>query len=356
MKFLCATASLAAISCVLATPAFAQDAQLDENGDEISATDAARGGDFDTIIVTGRAGGSELRKAEASYAITTLSEDALRLTNPISTAETFKQVPGFWVESSGGEGSNNVRSRGIPTDGYSSVALQENSLSVQYDGGLGYLNADQSFRIDETVGRVEAVRGGPASIFAPNAPGGVVNFITRRGTEEPGGRVKYTWGDYHLHRVDGYYGTRIAENWGVFVGGFYRVSDGLRDMGFRAEEGGQIRGTIDYDDGTNSLVLDVKYLDDRVPFYLPAPLTFDGDGEIADVPGFNSREDTFAGPDTDDVSIKNVGGPYLFDLTEGSHTAHRFFPLREPQPLSRCGHPSQCRVPDRQRHRARCLP
>src|SRR5690606_35600947 len=55
----------------------------------------------------------------------------------------------------GGEGSNNVRARGIPTDGFSSVALQENGLSVQYDGGLGYLNADQSFRFDETIERVE---------------------------------------------------------------------------------------------------------------------------------------------------------------------------------------------------------
>jgi outer membrane receptor protein involved in Fe transport len=57
-----------------------------------------------------------------------------------------------------------------------------------------------------------------------------------------------------------------------------------------------------------------------VPFYLPAPLTYDGNGDIADVPGFNSRKDTFAGRVSDDVPIKNVGSPYLFDLSEGSHT------------------------------------
>lgn len=324
MRKILVTASLAAISCAICTPSYAQEAETAESDrydyGESASPDASRGGDLNAIIVTGRAGGSELRKAEASYAITTLSDEALRLTNPVSAAETFKQVPGFWVESSGGEGSNNVRSRGIPTDGYSSVALQENSLSVQWDGGLGYLNADQSFRFDETIERVEAVRGGPASIFAPFAPGGVVNFITRKGTDEPGGRVKYTWGDYGMNRLDGYYGTRLDDNWGVFVGGFYRQSDGMRDMGFRAEKGGQVRGTIDYDDGANSLMLDVKYLDDRVPFYLPVPLTYDSEGEIADVPGFDSREDTLAGPDVDDVAIKNLGGPFLFDLSEGSHT------------------------------------
>ncbi len=309
------------LAIAAAAPAAAQTAEPQTPAtDQQLPGDGTRSGDLDDIVVTGRAGGSELRKAEASFAITTLNDAALRLTNPVSAAETFKQVPGFWVEASGGEGSNNVRARGIPTDGYSSVALQENSLSVQYDGGLGYLNPDQSFRFDETIARVEAVRGGPASIFAPNAPGGVVNFITRKGTENPGGRVKYTWGDYDLHRVDAYYGTRVGENWGVLVGGFYRVSDGMRDMGFRAEEGGQIRGTIDYDDGRNRVMLDVKHLDDKVPFYLPVPLTFDEDRNIIDVPGFDSRSDTFAGPDLNGVPIKNVGQPYLFDLSEGSHT------------------------------------
>lgn len=312
------TVSIFALALAQAVPAVAQETAPNKQGEQSEG--AARGAGFDDIIVTGRAAGSDMRKAEASYAITTLNDDALRLTNPVSAAETFKQVPGFWVEASGGEGSNNVRARGIPTDGYSSVALQENGLSVQYDGGLGYLNADQSFRFDETVARVEAVRGGPASIYAPNAPGGVVNFITRKGTDEPGGLVKLTWGDYNLARVDAYYGQKIGDNWGVFVGGFYRQSNGMRDMGFKAEKGGQIRGTVNYDDGRNRFALDVKHIDDKVPFYLPVPLTYDTNGNIVGVPGFDPLKDTLAGNETVDVLIKNVATPYRFDLTEGSHT------------------------------------
>ena len=323
------TVSALALVLAHAVPAVAQDESADS-----AAADAARGGNFDEIIVTGRGGGSDLRKAEASFAITTLSDEALRLTNPVSAAETFKQVPGFWVESSGGEGSNNVRARGIPTDGYSSVALQENGLSVQYDGGLGYLNADQSFRFDETIARVEAVRGGPASIYAPNAPGGVVNFITRKGTDEPGGLIKATWGDYDLARIDAYYGQKITDNLGVFIGGFYRQSDGMRDMGFKAEKGGQIRGTINYDDGRNSVSFDVKHIDDRVPFYLPVPLTYDADGDITGVPGFDPKKDTLAGNETKRVDINNVGGPYDFDLTEGTHTKLTQFTLEADLALS----------------------
>jgi hypothetical protein len=50
------------------------------------------------------------------------------------------------------------------------LALQEDGLPIQHDGGLGWLNADQSYRIDESVDRMEIVRGGPASISRPTLP------------------------------------------------------------------------------------------------------------------------------------------------------------------------------------------
>lgn len=168
------------------------------------------------------------RRLEASYAVTTLSDTALRLQAPLSVAEVFKAIPGFWVEASGGEASNNVRSRGIPTDGYSSVTIQEDGLTIQHDGGLGWLNADQSFRLDETIGRVEAVRGGPASIFASNSPGGTVNFITRKPGSSPEGLAKATIGDYGMYRADFWYGAPLGDGWGLTVGGFYRSDEGVR--------------------------------------------------------------------------------------------------------------------------------
>ena len=121
---------------------------------------------------------------------------------PMGVADALKSVPGFWVEASGGEASANIRARGIPQEGFSAIALQEDGAPVQHDGGLGYLNADQSFRLDETIERIEVVRGGPSSIFASYAPGGTVNFITRKGGETPEGIAKLQVSDYGLKRVD----------------------------------------------------------------------------------------------------------------------------------------------------------
>jgi outer membrane receptor protein involved in Fe transport len=279
----------------------------------------ADGGELvEEIIVTGRAGASEMRKLEASFAITTLSNEALRLDAPKTVADVFRNIPGFWVESSGGEASNNIRVRGIPRDGYSSIGLFEDGLPVQHDPGLGFLNADQSFRFDETHARVEAVRGGPSSIFAPNAPGGLVNFITRRPGDTLGVLARAEVGEWGFFRGDAWLGVPIAEGWGFGVGGFWRTDEGLRNTEFTANRGGQIRANLSGDVGVGRVFIDVKHIDDTVAFFLPVPLTFDSSGNTAGVPGFDPLEGTFAGRPTERLNFRNVGGDFPFDLARGT--------------------------------------
>eukprot|EP01038_Epipyxis_sp_PR26KG_P016307 gene16307-22213_t len=300
-------ASAALLPFCLSTPAFAQNVTL--NTEAVSVEE---------IVVTARAGTTARRKADVSYAITSISADALRLQAPISTAEVFKAIPGFWVEASGGEASNNVRTRGIPTDGYSSVTIQEDGLTVQHDGGLGWLNADQSFRVDETIGRVEAVRGGPASIFASNSPGGTVNFITRQAGSKPEGTIKAQVGDYGMYRTDFFYGAPLSDNWGLTVGGFYRADQGVRDPGFTQNKGGQIRVGLSRVWESGRIDINVKHIDDNVGFLLPVPLTFDGSGDVAGVPGFDANYGTLAGNDNRLLSFRSPNGPKDFDLSRGT--------------------------------------
>lgn len=308
----------AAIATILATCAVGASAQSDIEGPALR---------IEEVIVTGRAGAADLQRAEASYAVSALSADDLQRNNPLSVADVFKAVPGFWVESSGGEASNNIRSRGIPRDGYSSISLQENGLAIQHDGGLGYLNADQSFRLDETIQRVEVVRGGPSAIFASNAPGGVANFITPKSYDAPEAVLKYETGDYAHNRLDGYYGMPVGEDMFVGVGGFYRKNDGIRDPGYTSNEGGQIRLSAGKRFDRGELFMDIKHIDDRVAFLLPIPLTFDGSGDTAGVPGFDPNFGTLAGPEVEHNSYRNLGNGYDFDLSEGTHTELTQFTL-----------------------------
>lgn len=294
-------AAAAAAALAAAMPALADD------------TSAA---DLEELIVTARAG-AEQRKVEASYAITTVSEEKLRLQSPVSVAESLKNVPGFWVEASGGEAGANIRARGIPMEGYSAIGLQEDGAPIQNDGGLGFLNSDFSFRMDETVQRMEVVRGGPSSIFTSYAPGGVVNYITRKGSDQFEGLVKGQVGDYGLYRGDFWVGGPVA-GFRVGLGGFYRVSDGVRDAGYRANEGGQIRLSVGRDFERGSFDFNVKHLDDNTIFYLGVPLTFDSKGDTAEVPGFDANYGTFAGPETEKFTFRTNRGPFAFDNTRGA--------------------------------------
>jgi len=136
--------------------------------------------ELNTVVVTGST--NPVRKLESSVALTSFGSKAIEQLAPISTADLLKHVPGFLVEASGGEVGNNLFARGIPAaGGYQFVTIEEDGMPVFEDGELQFGNADNWIRVDETTSRLEAVRGGSGSIFASNAPGGLINFISKNG-------------------------------------------------------------------------------------------------------------------------------------------------------------------------------
>ncbi|MGK6321302.1 TonB-dependent receptor [Sphingomonas sp. DT-204] len=301
---------LVALAATCSTAAMAQTAPTDTE---------SQGEGGEDIVVTGRAGAGERTKLETSYAITTLDNDALRSRAASSVTETLKSVPGFWVEASGGEGSGNVRARGIPVDGFGSINLLEDGLPVQHDPALGYLNADQAFRTDESIDRIEVVRGGPSSVFYSNAPGGVVNFITRRPGDELSGHARVLYGPTaDLYRFDGWVGAPLGNGWTFDVGGFYRNEQGVRDPGFTGNKGGQIRADLAKNFDGGRIAVSYKHLSDNAIFYTGIPLTKNADGDIVGIAGFDPRYDTTASRATAFMTLRSADGPVQFDNSDGT--------------------------------------
>jgi outer membrane receptor protein involved in Fe transport len=299
---------------------------------EASAAAEAPGADaveLDAVVVTGRSGTTQRSKAETSYSITSIEEDRLRLQAPTSVTEAMKSVPGFWVEASGGEASGNIRARGIPVDGFGSVTLLEDGVPVQHDPALGFLNGDQAFRLDETIERIEVVRGGPSSVFYSNAPAGAINFIPRVVGDNPEGVVKYTVGDYGLGRYDLFFGTPIGGGWKLGVGGFYRTDDGIREPGFTANKGGQYRVNLSKAFERGNFSFDFKRVNDNVALYLGIPMRTYEDGEIRAVPGFDGNYGTMAGPETTHMQmLQGDGSLYDFDNSRGTEVERNQFTVK----------------------------
>ncbi len=272
------------------------------------------------VVVTGSS--SPRSKLESSVAITTMGSKAIEDRAPSSTAALLQTIPGFVVEASGGEIGNNLFARGIPSAGaYEYVQIQEDGLPVFEDGALQFANADTFYRLDETVSKMEAVRGGSASIFANNAPGGIINFISKTGQNEFMGRAKFTTSDYGMFRTDlNLSGALIKDKLFFNVGGFYRADNGVRNTGFTANKGGQIKGNITYKfDDNDYLRVNFKHLDDRNTFYLPIPLK-SNNGKIEGIPGFNPNYGTLTSVNFSHLNVPQYGGgTFSADLEDGSH-------------------------------------
>jgi len=271
---------------------------------------------MDTIVVTGRAGNDVRTRADTSYSVSVLTQEQLRQTGASSVADTIRTVPGFWVENSAGEGSANIRARGLPIDGFGSVQLEENGLPVQHDPALGYLNADQSFRFDETIDQVQIVRGGPSSIFNSNAPGGVINYITRQVGDHPEGLVKTTFGDDGLYRADFWAGMPV-EGWKLGLGGFYRYETGTRDPGYALNNGGQVRFDASHDLGNGTFDLDYKHLSDKTGFYVAVPVSISGH-TVSSIPGFNANDGSIIGGENASFRIFTPNGVSQYNLSDGT--------------------------------------
>lgn len=266
------------------------------------------------IVVVGTAGGGT-RRQDAAFAVTTLSEDALDRAAPTSTADILRAVPGVMAESSGGQNGANIFVRGYPSGGDAQfVTFQMGGVPIYPPATLSFLENSQLIRLDETVKRIEAVRGGTGSLFSSGQPGLTVNVVPRTGGSrfEAFGKVSYT--DYGEVRGDAWVSGPLGENTGFMIGGYYAQGNGVRDPQFRAEKGGQITANIRHEfDNRGSVEIYARYLNDRGQWLLPIPIV-SNNGKISAYPGFDAGTGTLPGRETQVTT--NIVGRTL-DLAQG---------------------------------------
>ena len=317
LKPLALAASLALLALASAQ---AQTAAPSTQAAAEPAKEDAKSGDglqLDRIVVTGT---SQARsKMRSSVSISTVDGDGIVTSTATSAAEVLRSVPGIRSESSGGESNANVGVRGIPISagGARYIQFQEDGLPVLQFGDIAFATPDTWIRADVNLDRLEVVRGGSASTLATGGPGGIINFISKNGSQ-PGGSISLSQGlGYDQTRVDVGYGTRIAPKTRFFIGGFQRVGDGGRPGADGAEKGGQIRANLTQDFDGGFVRVSFKHLDDNTPTFLPTPARF-VNGEIKTIPGLDPRRAAFydvAWPKDNTLTASN--GRELSDISKG---------------------------------------
>nr|WP_295106440.1 TonB-dependent receptor [uncultured Caulobacter sp.] len=269
------------------------------------------------IVVTGMV--SPERRLDAGLAITIASLERIHELAPNNTADLLKLAPGIWAETTGGATGANVFVRGFPTTGDAPfLTVQLDSAPIFPPTELAFSENTTLFRVDDMIQRIEILRGGASTILSNGQSGAVINFIQRRGTPELRGGLRLTTTDYGARRADGWLSGPLDASTVFAVGGFYRISDGIRNTQFPADRGGQITANLTRRFDRGSLTAYVRYTRDRNAFYTGAPLIADGDGGFSAIPGFDPLRDTLIGSDTRRLSIETGPGAYRpVDLGEG---------------------------------------
>lgn len=284
----------------------------------------ARDKTIDEVVITGNS--NPKASIKTSTSISTLKMKDIENAAPRTTAEIFRTIPGIRSESSGGEGNSNITVRGVPVSAGGSryLLIQEDGLPVMQFGDIAFGTQDQFTRFDSFVSRVEALRGGSASVFASNSPAGIINFITKTGEKEGGSITQQMGLNYKNYRTDFDYGTKIGDNTYMAVGGFYRIGDGPRKTGFNSNNGGQFRLSLLKKFEKGSFRVYAKLLDDRTAAYMPMPVGVtgtDGDPKWSSLPNYNILTGALQTINLQhDRTLGNDGNIFNTDVSDGMHS------------------------------------
>ena len=127
--------------------------------------------------------------------------------------EAIKRIPGVTFQNPGyrgGEYGYQFYNNGVLINGDSRVVILidgrrvDNLTSTRIGGNSKSgskstgVNIDQMLGI-ESVDKIEVIKGPGASVYGPDATGGVINIITRKGAVEQKGTLDLSTGSWHKH-------------------------------------------------------------------------------------------------------------------------------------------------------------
>ncbi|RJF93664.1 TonB-dependent receptor [Sphingomonas cavernae] len=322
---------LTVASLALLSPAMAQAASADSELETASEAAAESGTDArgqgtarKEVFSTGVAKGRDI--LDSAISTSSLKSDEIEKFGARSLGEVLRNIPGVRAEYQGGEGNASYSIRGLPlaASGSKFLQFQEDGLPVLEFGDIQLISSDLFMRVDSNLAQIEAIRGGSASTFASNSPGGVINLISKTGEQEGGSVAAGVGLDYDMYRLDFDYGGRISDTLRYHVGGFYRQGEGPRDIGYTAYKGGQFKFNITKELGEGFVRIYGKYLDDRAPSYQPVPVMVTGtndDPKFRNVANFDISRDSLVSRNINGIpSLDENNNLKVYDARDGMHS------------------------------------
>jgi iron complex outermembrane recepter protein len=209
----------------------------------------------------------------SSVSLSLINEITIDRNSLSGVAGLLQAEPGIYSDPSAGEIFTRVYMRGVSVSaeddlGWYYISLQEDGLPIT---AVQFASFAPDFfqRVDNSIERVEVLRGGSSSITSANAPGGTLNFVSHEMKDAFHGVGDQTVGFHANGKVflksDLMFGSTLGNNLNYTLGGYFREDDGARNVDYDYfSRGGQIKWAIQKKIRNSRFTLRSKYLNDRV--------------------------------------------------------------------------------------------
>lgn len=157
-----------------------------------------------TVVVSATRETQRLSQTAASVGV--ISSEELQAAKPTHPANIMSQIPGVWVNVTGGEGHMTaIRQPQTTKPVY--LFLEDGVPSRS----TGFFNHNALYEINlPQADRVEVLKGPGSALYGSDAIGGVVNVETRRPSLSPSGEAFLERGDFGYNRFLG----SLSNSWG----------------------------------------------------------------------------------------------------------------------------------------------
>ena len=213
------------------------------------------------IIVTSQK--VEENVQDVPIAITAVSGDRLDQAVVFSLENISTVVPSVTFRKGTTSANSAIVMRGVGTISFSVAA--EPSVSTVVDGVV-LSRSGQAFMDLVDLERLEVLRGPQGTLFGRNASAGLVNIVSKGGTDSFEGEARADWFEGDEYRLRAAISGPLAENisarltgfYGSFDGNITNINGGTNNTVNGYEHYG-LRGIVDYDDGGNKVRLIADY-------------------------------------------------------------------------------------------------
>lgn len=211
------------LAALQSSPTFSQSSQPQPAAGQSTGP---RGNELQITVTANR---SETAIQRTGSAITVVSAEEIRKTNPGSMVDVLRSVPGLVITATGGPGGTTTVSLRGANAGQTLVLVDGVKVN---DPSSGSGEFDFAAIAPGLIERVEVLRGPQSALYGSNAIGGVINIITKRGRGPFQAYGQIEGGSYGtLGGNAGAYGAKGPWNYAFAISSL--KTDGFSSYGYR---------------------------------------------------------------------------------------------------------------------------